>query len=111
MRDAPSLDIVAALQRAGASIVAYDPEGMEMARPLLPDVAFGPGPYEVAAGQTRSSSSPNGAPSARSISPRLKGLMRTPVLVDLATSTAAARWEAAGFVYDRIGESAAGTAR
>lgn len=38
MRDAPSLDIIPALQKAGAEIYAYDPEGMEEAGPLLPGV-------------------------------------------------------------------------
>ena len=33
MRDAPSLDIVPALQAAGAKIVAFDPEGMARGRP------------------------------------------------------------------------------
>ncbi|MBZ0142235.1 MAG: UDP-glucose/GDP-mannose dehydrogenase family protein, partial [Rhodocyclaceae bacterium] len=32
MRDAPSLDIIPALQKSGASIVAFDPEGMHEAR-------------------------------------------------------------------------------
>ena len=36
MRDAPSLVIVPELQAAGARIVAYDPEGLRMAKPLLP---------------------------------------------------------------------------
>ena len=40
MRDAPSLVIVPELQTAGASIVAYDPEGIKMAQPLLPGVEF-----------------------------------------------------------------------
>ncbi|MGK2741301.1 UDP-glucose dehydrogenase family protein [Tepidicaulis sp. LMO-SS28] len=38
MRDAPSLDIIPALQKAGAEVYAYDPEGMEEAGPLLPGV-------------------------------------------------------------------------
>jgi UDPglucose 6-dehydrogenase len=39
MRDAPSLDIVPALQAMGATVQAYDPEGHE-ARGLLPGVDF-----------------------------------------------------------------------
>jgi UDPglucose 6-dehydrogenase len=35
MRDAPSLDIVPALQEMGATVRAYDPEGMEHARNLM----------------------------------------------------------------------------
>jgi UDPglucose 6-dehydrogenase len=37
MRDAPSLDLVAGLQAAGATVVAYDPEGMEQAKTMLKD--------------------------------------------------------------------------
>ena len=37
MRDAPSLPIVHRLMEGGAIIRAFDPEGMEQARPLLPD--------------------------------------------------------------------------
>ena len=35
MRDAPSLDIVPALQEMGATVRAYDPEGMAQARKLM----------------------------------------------------------------------------
>ena len=37
MRDSPSLSILSRLAGDGAIIRAYDPEGMEQARPLLPD--------------------------------------------------------------------------
>jgi UDPglucose 6-dehydrogenase len=37
MRDAPSLPIVHRLVEEGATIQAFDPEGMDQARPLLPD--------------------------------------------------------------------------
>ena len=45
MRDAPSLVIVPLLQQAGATIVAFDPEGAKQAAPLLPGVEFASGPY------------------------------------------------------------------
>ena len=50
MRDAPSLSIVQALQDSGASVRGYDPEGMEQARPMMPDVEFFDSPYRAAAG-------------------------------------------------------------
>jgi UDPglucose 6-dehydrogenase len=50
MRDAPSLSIVQALQDAGANVRGYDPEGMEQARPMMPDVEFCNDPYEAAEG-------------------------------------------------------------
>lgn len=50
MRDAPSLAIVQALLDAGAEIAAYDPEGMEIARTLMPDIGYAKDPYEAARG-------------------------------------------------------------
>ncbi|MFS0850360.1 UDP-glucose/GDP-mannose dehydrogenase family protein [Novosphingobium panipatense] len=50
MRDAPSLAIVAALQDAGVNVRAYDPEGMDQARAMLPGVAFCTSAYEAADG-------------------------------------------------------------
>ena len=38
MREAPSLPLITALQDMGANVRAYDPAGMEQARPLLPGV-------------------------------------------------------------------------
>ena len=47
MRDSPSLVIVPMLQALGATVRAYDPEGMGAAKPLLPDVDFCAGAYET----------------------------------------------------------------
>ncbi len=46
MRDAPSLDIIPALQKAGAKIKAYDPEGMDEARPLFDDIVYSDDAYD-----------------------------------------------------------------
>jgi UDPglucose 6-dehydrogenase len=40
MRDAPAIDIAEVLLAAGAEVVAYDPEGMHVAAPILPDVVM-----------------------------------------------------------------------
>jgi len=45
MRDAPSLTIITELQKLGAVITAYDPEGMEEAGKLLHDVNYATDPY------------------------------------------------------------------
>jgi UDPglucose 6-dehydrogenase len=50
MRDAPSLSIVLALEDAGARVRGYDPEGMEQARPMMPNVEFCESPYKAAEG-------------------------------------------------------------
>ncbi|HEX6841696.1 MAG TPA: UDP-glucose/GDP-mannose dehydrogenase family protein, partial [Stellaceae bacterium] len=50
MRDSASLTIIPALQQAGASIRAFDPEGMKEAEKLLDGVAFCGGAYEAMEG-------------------------------------------------------------
>ena len=50
MRDAPALAIVQALIDGGANVKAYDPEGMELAAPLMPAVAMCRDAYAVADG-------------------------------------------------------------
>ena len=48
IRYAPALSLIRQLQAAGAHVRAYDPRAMEKTRELIPDVRYGPGPYEVA---------------------------------------------------------------
>lgn len=48
MRDAPSVTICDMLLADGALVRAYDPVAMEIARPLLPNVALFPDPYTLA---------------------------------------------------------------
>ncbi len=50
MRDAPSISIVQALEDAGVKVRGYDPEGVEQARPMMPNVTFCGSPYEAAEG-------------------------------------------------------------
>ncbi|WOE75691.1 UDP-glucose dehydrogenase family protein [Alterisphingorhabdus coralli] len=47
MRDAPSLAIVQALLDAGANITAFDPEGMDIAAELMPEVTMAGSSYEA----------------------------------------------------------------
>ncbi len=50
MRDAPSIAIAQTLVDAGASVSAYDPEGMEVAAELMPDVKMTESSYDAATG-------------------------------------------------------------
>jgi UDPglucose 6-dehydrogenase len=50
MRDAPALSIVQALEDAGVTVRGYDPESMDQARPLMPNVEYCDGPYAAAKG-------------------------------------------------------------
>ena len=50
MRDSPAITIVEELVAAGATVQAYDPEGMDNARQVLPPINYTTGPYEAAEG-------------------------------------------------------------
>jgi UDPglucose 6-dehydrogenase len=105
-RASPALAIVETLQQAGASVAAYDPEGMDAARPLLPNVKFGTGPYDVAAGADALVIVTEWDAFRSLDFERLKDVMRTPVLVDLRNIYRRREIEALGFTYDCIGRPA-----
>ncbi|MCK4203695.1 UDP-glucose/GDP-mannose dehydrogenase family protein [Brucella pituitosa] len=50
IRESPSLDIIAAIQNAGISVRAHDPEAMDAAKMVLPDVIWCSSAYEAAKG-------------------------------------------------------------
>ena len=50
MREAPSIPLITALQDMGAKVRAYDPVGMEQAKPMLGNVTFCDGAYACAEG-------------------------------------------------------------
>ncbi|MDQ1284109.1 MAG: UDPglucose 6-dehydrogenase [Patescibacteria group bacterium] len=47
MRDAAALAILPALVEKGARVIAHDPQAMEAAKPMLPEIEFATGPYEA----------------------------------------------------------------
>ena len=50
MREAPSIPLITALQDMGATVRAFDPVGMELARIEMPDIQYSQDPYECADG-------------------------------------------------------------
>lgn len=50
IRESPALDIVTAIQKAGISVRAHDPEAMDAAKAVLPDVIWCNSAYEAAEG-------------------------------------------------------------
>ena len=83
MREAPALAIVQALEDAGAQVRAYDPEGMEQARPLMPAVTFCASPYEAAEGAAAIAIVTEWDQFRALDLARLRTLVAEPVLVDL----------------------------
>jgi len=104
MRDAPSLDIVPALQAAGAVVQAYDPEGYE-ARQLLRDVEFMAGPYEAAENADALVIITEWDQFRALDLDRVKLLMRAPLVVDLRNIYRPDEMRARGFDYRSVGRA------
>ncbi|WP_137135042.1 UDP-glucose/GDP-mannose dehydrogenase family protein [Rhizobium sp. FKY42] len=103
MRDAPSLSIIQALQDNGALVNAYDPEGMEAARELLPNVTLGDSPYDIAAGADALVLVTEWDEFRALDLRRLKPIMKAPVLVDLRNVYPADEVHRYGFEYHGVG--------
>ncbi|WP_407531165.1 UDP-glucose dehydrogenase family protein, partial [Methylobacterium oryzisoli] len=99
MREAPSLSIIAGLQDAGASVVAYDPEGMEQARGLLSGVTYAPDAYACAEGAHALVLVTEWDAFRALDLARLRGAMAAPVLVDLRNVYRADDVRKHGFAY------------
>ncbi len=105
MRDAPSLDIIPALQRAGAKIQAFDPAGMHEAQSLFKDIEYKDGPYSAL----------DGADAVVIITEwdefraldidRVKSLLKSPVMIDLRNIYRPDEMREAGVAYHSIGRS------
>jgi UDPglucose 6-dehydrogenase len=102
MRDAPSLDIVPALQAAGAVVQAYDPEGHE-ARQMLREVEFKANAYDVAEDADALVIITEWDQFRALDLDRVKLLMRAPLVVDLRNIYRPDEMRAKGFDYRSIG--------
>ena len=103
MRDAPSLAIVQALEDAGAKIAAYDPEGMEVAAPMMSSVAMMRDAYEAAAGADALVLVTEWDIFRALDLKRLASSMNTPLLIDLRNIYPRTEAEEAGFSLIRVG--------
>jgi UDPglucose 6-dehydrogenase len=105
MRDAPSLDIVPALLAAGARVCAYDPEGMEAASALFPELTFCNGPYQVADGSDAIVVLTEWDQFRALDFQRIAKLMATPTIVDLRNIYNPSELREDGFTYVSIGRA------
>ncbi|TXM72262.1 UDP-glucose/GDP-mannose dehydrogenase family protein [Methylobacterium sp. WL12] len=108
MRDAPSLAIVAGLQDAGATVRAYDPEGMGQARALLPDIDYADDPYSCAEGADALVLVTEWNAFRALDLERLRTTMAEPVLVDLRNVYRVQDVERLGFRYAGVGRASGG---
>ena len=105
MRDAPALDIIPALQKAGATIRAHDPKGMDHAKSMLEHVTFCGDAY-LAAQDADAIAIVTEWDAYRALDfTHLKEAMKTPVLVDMRNIYRASEMSRNGFTYIGIGRT------
>ncbi|MNS48603.1 UDP-glucose 6-dehydrogenase TuaD [compost metagenome] len=103
MRDAPSLDVAPALIAKGATVQAFDPEGMHEAAKLLDGVIFRDGPYDAVEGADVVVILTEWDQFRALDLDRVKLLLKQPVMVDLRNVYRPEDMKARGFRYSSIG--------
>jgi UDPglucose 6-dehydrogenase len=108
MREAPSLDIIAALAELGAIVRAFDPVGTETARALMPAVTYTEDAYDCATDADVLAIVTEWEEFRALNLAELKTRMRRPVIVDLRNIYRSEEMVAAGFIYRSIGRGSEG---
>ena len=103
MRDAPSLAVAQSLIDAGVAVRAYDPEGMEAAKAMLPGVTFATDAYDAARDADAVVIVTEWDAFRALDLQRLRQLMAAPVLVDLRNVYDRGAVEGAGYRYVAVG--------
>ena len=106
MRDSPSLDIIPALQAAGATIKAFDPEGMKEAEKLLTNVKWTETAQDAYTGADGVVILTEWNEFRALDLKQLKTTLKRPLLVDLRNIYTPREMEDAGIEYHSVGRSA-----
>lgn len=105
MRDSPAIAIAQALIDAGVQVAAYDPEGMEVAKPLMPEVEMQPDSYSAIKDADAIAIVTEWDAFRALDFNRIKDLAKAPVLVDLRNIYDPAEVRAKGFAYSSVGRA------
>ncbi|PWC40468.1 UDP-glucose/GDP-mannose dehydrogenase family protein [Azospirillum sp. TSO35-2] len=103
MRDSPSLDIVPALQAAGATVRAFDPAAMHEAEKLLPGVEWSKDVYGTLEGADCVAILTEWNEFRALDLRRVKTMLKRPVMVDLRNIYNPEDMAKVGFTYSSIG--------
>ena len=103
MRDSPSLAVILALQDAGATIRAYDPEGVEQAKTMITGIEYAANPYDAITGADVAVLITEWDAFRALDLDRVRDLMASPVMVDLRNVYNPADMAKHGIAYSSIG--------
>lgn len=103
MREAPSLSIIEALQKGGATVVASDPVAVEEAKKVLVDVEYASDPYAAAEGADAIILITEWNPFRNLNLERIKKGLKSPIFIDLRNVYEPKRMADLGFHYTSVG--------
>lgn len=109
MRDSPSLSILPRLSAAGAAIRAFDPEGIDEAKKLLPNLVYCADAYETMDGADALVLLTEWNAFRGLDLDRVQSLLATPLVIDLRNIYQPEEMVAAGLSYVSIGRTAHNT--
>jgi UDPglucose 6-dehydrogenase len=104
-RDSPAIPLIVALHDLGARVRAYDPAGMEQAKPQLPAVAYCTSAYSAAEGADAIVIATEWEQFRALDLGRLKSQMTRPVIVDLRNIYRTEEMKRAQFRYVGVGRA------
>ena len=105
MRDSPTIPLIKGLQKAGATIRAYDPEAMENAARFFDNVTFCEEAYETANGADALVIATEWNEFRALNLDRIRKLLKQPVIIDLRNVYDPQRMKAEGFNYVAVGRA------
>jgi UDPglucose 6-dehydrogenase len=105
MRDAPSLALIAGLRDHGASVCAFDPQGMANARQMLDGIDYAEDAYACAKGADALVIVTEWDAFRALDLKRIKRLLKTPVIVDLRNVYDPVEMRRRGFRYVSVGRA------
>jgi UDPglucose 6-dehydrogenase len=105
MREAPSLALIAGLRDLGASVCAFDPEGMANAREMLDGIDYAEDAYACAKGADALVIVTEWDAFRALDLERIKAALKAPVIVDLRNIYEPADMHRRGFKYVSVGRA------
>jgi UDPglucose 6-dehydrogenase len=103
IRFAPAIDLIRELLKEGAVVRAYDPEAMEKARPVLPEIQYGRTAYEAAEGAEALLIATEWAQFRKLDWERVRDSMVRPLILDGRNLLSAKEMKGHGFEYYSMG--------
>lgn len=106
IRESPAVEIIRALLKEQCSVVAYDPAAAERAREILNgEITYSATPYEAAVGADALLILTDWEEFASLDLPRIKSLLRYPILIDGRNLYSREEMQREGFLYVSVGRS------